>query len=61
MRELHTQDDELIGSEESPYVGQIVPPPTHVNAAMLEKLDTSYMAPARLDAEDQKRWKSRGM
>ncbi len=47
--------------EEAPYVGLIVPPPTYVNAAMREKLDISYMAQARLDAEEHKRWKSRGM
>lgn len=61
MQELQEQDNELIGSEEAPYVGQIVPPPTHFNSTMREKLDTSYMDPARLDAEDHKRWKSRGM
>lgn len=60
MQELQEQDDELM-TYEAPYVGQIVPPPTFVNATMREKLDISYMNPARPDAEDHKRWKSRGM
>lgn len=58
---MNEQDQDHDDYEESPYVGQIVPPPTHVNSTMREKLDTSYMAPARLDAEDHKRWKSRGL
>jgi len=60
MQELQATDEELT-TNEAPYVGQIVPPPTYVNAAMREKLDISYMAPTRLDAEEHKRWKSRGM
>jgi len=60
MQELQAPDEELT-TNEAPYVGQIVPPPTFFNATMREKLDTSYMNPARLDAEEHKRWKSRGM
>ena len=56
-QEKNDRDD----CEEAPYVGQIVPPPTFFNATMREKLDISYMIPARLDAEEHKRWKSRGM
>lgn len=58
---MNEQDQDQAEYEEAPYVGQIVPPPTHVNSTMREKLDISYMAPDRLDAEDHKRWKSRGM
>lgn len=57
---MNEQDQDHDDYEEAPCVGQIVPPPTHVNAAMREKLDISYMAPARLDAEDHMRCKSRG-
>jgi hypothetical protein len=58
---MNEQDQDQADYEEAPYVGQIVPPRTHVNATMREKLDTSYMAPARLDADDHMRWKSRGV
>lgn len=58
---MNEQENDRDDYEEVPYVGQIVPPPTYVNATMREKLDISYMAPARLDAEEHKRWKSRGM
>lgn len=61
MQELQEQDNELIGSEEAPYVGQIVQPKTLTNATTREPLKLDHMIPARLDAEAHKQYKSRGM